>query len=70
MKPKIYLVGVGLGNPETMTAAARAAIEASPVLIGAPRLLEGYEGKETIPLIAAADIAGARYVYVIVDYGE
>lgn len=59
MKPDIYLIGVGLGNPDTMTAAARAAIERCPVLMGAPRLLAGYEGKETLPLIAAADIAKA-----------
>ena len=56
---KVYLVGVGLGNPDTMTVAARRAIEESPLLIGAPRLLEGYEGKTLLPLIAAADIAAA-----------
>ena len=47
---KVYLVGVGLGNPDTMTVAARRAIEESPLLIGAPRLLEGYEGKTLLPL--------------------
>ena len=56
---KVYLVGVGLGNPDTMTVAARRAIEESSLLIGAPRLLEGYEGKTLLPLIAAADIAAA-----------
>lgn len=59
MKPKVYLIGMGLGNPDTMTAAAQAAIGRCPVLIGAPRLLKGYENKETLPLIAAADIARA-----------
>ena len=36
---KIYLIGVGMGNPDTLTLAARKAIDACPVLIGAPRLL-------------------------------
>lgn len=56
---KIYLIGVGLGNPDTMTIEARRAIEECPVRIGAPRLLEGYEKGTAIPLIAAADIAEA-----------
>ena len=54
---KVYLVGVGLGNSATMTLAAREAIAASPLLIGAPRLLEGYDDKTCLPLIAAKDIA-------------
>ena len=56
---KVYLIGVGLGNPATMTLEARAAIEESTLLIGAPRLLEGYEGRTCLPRIAAADIAAA-----------
>lgn len=56
---KIYLIGVGLGNPDTMTIEARRAIEESPVLIGASRLLEPWPQKQTIPLITAADIARA-----------
>lgn len=54
---KVYLIGVGLGNPNTMTIEARNAVEESPVLIGAPRLLEPWMQKQTIPLIAAAEIA-------------
>ena len=56
---KVYLVGVGPGSPGAMTLAAREAIAASPLLIGAPRLLEGYGGKTCLPLIAAGDIAAA-----------
>ena len=56
---KVYLVGVGLGNPATMTLAAREAIAASPLLIGAPRLLEGYEKKRCVRAILAKDIAAA-----------
>ena len=56
---KVYLVGVGPGSSATMTLAAREAIAASPLLIGAPRLLAGYDGKTCLPLIAAGDIAAA-----------
>ena len=48
-----------MGNPDTMTVAARSAIEKSGALIGAPRLLEGYTGKKLYPLIAADAIAEA-----------
>lgn len=54
---KVYLIGVGLGNPNTLTLAARRAIDTCPVVVGAPRLLEPYGEKEQVPLIAAADIA-------------
>ena len=55
---KVYLIGVGMGNPETMTGAALAAVEACPVLVGAARLLEPWrEGRICAPLIQAADIA-------------
>lgn len=56
---KIYLIGVGLGNPDTMTLEAKRAIEECPVLIGAPRLLENWPQKRCIALIAAAQIAQA-----------
>lgn len=56
---KVYLIGTGPGSQEQMTAAALSAIEECPVLIGAPRLLEGRENKTCLPLIAAADIARA-----------
>lgn len=55
---KVYLIGVGMGNRETMTTGALAAVGECPVLVGAPRLLEPWqEGHECVPLIAAADIA-------------
>ena len=56
---KVFLIGVGLGNPQTMTLEARQAIAESPVLIGAPRLLEPWPEKRAIPLIAAREIADA-----------
>ena len=39
---KVYLIGVGMGNPGTMTAEALEAVRACPVLVGAPRLLERW----------------------------
>ena len=56
---KVYLIGVGMGNPETLTLAAKRAIEESALLIGAPRLLEGYENKRCVRAILADDVAAA-----------
>ena len=56
---KVYLIGVGMGNPETLTLAARRAIDESSLLVGAPRLLEGYEKKRCVRAILAKDIADA-----------
>ena len=55
---KVYLIGTGMGNPDTLTVRALRAIESCPVLVGARRLLEPWqEGHQCVPLIAAADIA-------------
>ena len=55
---KVYLIGVGIGNPATLTGQALEAIGDSPVLVGAPRLLEPWGAEhDCVPLIAAADIA-------------
>ena len=55
---KVYLIGVGMGNPETLTVRALEAIRACPVLVGARRLLEPWaESHECVPLITASDIA-------------
>ncbi|MGN8896124.1 precorrin-6y C5,15-methyltransferase (decarboxylating) subunit CbiE [Flavonifractor sp. HCP28S3_F3] len=55
---KVYLIGVGMGNPETMTVGALEAIKVCPVLVGARRLLEPWtESHDCVPLIAGADIA-------------
>ena len=56
---KVYLIGVGMGNPETLTLAARRAIDESSLLVGAPRLLEGYENKNCVRAILAGDIVDA-----------
>ena len=55
---KVYLIGVGMGNPGTMTGEALEAVRACPVLVGAPRLLERWaQNHDCVPLIAGADIA-------------
>ena len=55
---KVYLIGVGMGNPETLTVRALEDIRECPVLVGARRLLEPWaESHECVPLITAADIA-------------
>ena len=39
---KVYIIGVGMGNPDTLTVGAKRAIEESGLLIGAKRLLEPF----------------------------
>lgn len=41
---KITLVGIGMGNPETLTEQGRKAIEASDLLIGAERMVNAFPG--------------------------
>lgn len=56
---KVYIIGVGLGNPDTMTIGARNAIAESQTLLGASRLLEGWPQKRCIPAIAPEKLAEA-----------
>ncbi len=56
---KVYLIGVGLGNKDTLTVAAERAIRSSAALIGAPRLLEAWPDKVRVPAIFAQDVAQA-----------
>ena len=54
---RVYLIGAGMGRPESLTVEAGLAIDACRVLVGAPRLLEPYRGeKECVPLNAAGEI--------------
>ncbi len=57
----VYLVGIGLGNPETMTLEAVKAIEGSDLLIGAARMLEPYADRDCqkLALIRSDDIVEA-----------
>lgn len=55
---KVYLVGIGMGNPDTLTFGAAAAIEESQLIIGAQRLLDSFEqfkGKR-LALVRTSDI--------------
>ena len=55
---KVYLIGMGMGAPETMTVWAREAVKECSTLVGAPRLLEPFQESHTcVPLIAGSDIA-------------
>jgi len=58
---KVYLVGVGMGNPDTLTIGAKKAIEGSGLLIGAKRLMEPFAQLdcEKLELILSDDIAAA-----------
>ena len=51
MKPEVYLIGVGMGGPGTLTLAARAAIDRCAVLVGAPRLLEPWGAGNPRPVL-------------------
>lgn len=61
MVRKVFLVGIGLGNPGTMTLDARAAVEGSGLLVGALRLLEAFGALdcEKLALIKTGDIVEA-----------
>ena len=58
---KVYLIGVGMGNPDTLTIGAKKAIEGSGLLIGAKRLMEPFAQLdcEKLELILSDDIASA-----------
>lgn len=60
-----YLIGVGMGNPETLTLGAKACIDRCEQLIGAKRLLAAFAahpGKK-LALIRAEEIAGAVHAF-------
>ena len=58
---KVYVIGVGMGNPDTLTVGAKRAIEESELLIGAKRLLEPFADLacEKRELVKPDDIAEA-----------
>lgn len=59
MVSRVFVIGMGMGNPNTLTAQAHDALAASELVIGAPRLLEGLGDVPvpTVPLVRSADIA-------------
>ena len=58
---KVYIIGVGMGNADTLTVGAQRAIEESGLLIGAKRLIEPFSclDCEKLALIKPTDIADA-----------
>ena len=58
---QVNIVGIGPGNPELLTAAARQAIEKSNILIGDKRMLAAFanENKTTYATIKIAEIVEA-----------
>lgn len=58
---KVHVIGVGMGNPETLTVGALRAIEESGLLVGAARLLEQFAHlpSEKHALVRAEDIVAA-----------
>ena len=61
MDSKVYLVGVGMGDMQTLTLAGKQAIESSDLIIGARRLLEPFMDlpAEKRALVRTAEIVDA-----------
>ena len=59
MVSRVFVVGMGMGNPATLTGEARAALDASGLIIGSARLVEalGKRAARTVCLVAPAAIA-------------
>ena len=55
---KITIAGIGMGNPDTMTAEVRKAVEHADALVGASRMLESFShlGKPAFTAITPAEI--------------
>lgn len=51
MACKVYVIGMGMGNPRMLTVQARDALEQSELIIGSPRLLEAL-GNRGVPMVA------------------
>lgn len=54
MNKRVYLIGIGMGNPDLLTREAEEAIRSSELLLGAARLLDGF------PELDAARMAMTR----------
>lgn len=59
MVSKVYVIGMGMGNPDTLTVGARSVLDRSDLIIGSPRLLEALEKSDVrmVTLVSAARIA-------------
>ncbi len=52
---KLQIVGVGMGNPDTLTRQAERAIAQSDCLIGAQRMLEAFRAFAPAPGVSDGD---------------
>ncbi len=61
MVRKLYLIGAGLGNVDTLTLRAKTVIDKADLLIGAQRLMEQFEelSAQKLMLVKSEDIAKA-----------
>ena len=61
MVSRVYVIGLGMGNPATLTGEAREALAASELIVGAPRLIEALAWLEVpkLSLVGARKIADA-----------
>lgn len=59
MVSEVYIIGVGMGNPRTLTGEAREALERSELIVGSSRLLEAFAELNTqrVALVSSAAIA-------------
>lgn len=59
-KQRVFLVGIGMGNPDTMTVEAHKAVGQAQALIGAARMLEPFQqaGKPCFASYRPEEIAG------------
>ena len=61
MVSRVYVIGLGMGNPATLTGEAREALAASELIVGAPRLIEALAWLDVpkLSLVGARKIADA-----------
>lgn len=61
MVSKVFVVGIGMGNPDTLTAGARQAIECSGLIVGAQRMIDSFADidAEKVAAVAPAKIVEA-----------
>ncbi len=64
MVSKVFIVGIGMGNPGTLTAAAREAIDASDLLVGAQRMLDSFAD---VPAEKVAAVAPGKIAQALAD---
>lgn len=59
MVSEVYVIGMGMGNPQTLTVEARTALERSELIVGSQRLIEALDDVDAqkVALVSSAAIA-------------